>query len=403
MAILQQPLRTYPLAGVLQRYEALIFPLGVFLVLRIVTALAALNSVQGAAVTLPDWFYESPSYPAYMDALPEGARFYRWLEPWNRWDTPWYVKIAMDGYHPGDIGIVFPPLYPILVRAVTPFVNGNYLLAALLVSNIACLIAFILLYRLTLRVSDSPALARTAVVVMAAFPTAFFLLAGYTESLFLALALATFLAASERRWWLAGVLAALAALCRLQGLALCLPMAWYALMEYRKGGVQAALRALPAVAGAAIGFALWLLYLNINQLGAPDSVLLNAWHIQTRPPWQSVMVYLERLASSYALYFENENAASVLFVLVFGVGVAAWRFRPPYALYAFGTLMILLMRYTDWTQFNSLFRYTLTIFPAFMAAAILLKRPWLLIPYTLGAGYWQLQFLQAFTRWQFAG
>ena len=37
------------------------------------------------------------------------------------------------------------------------------------------------------------------------FPTAYFLHIGYTESLFLALVLGSFLAARTDRWWLAGL------------------------------------------------------------------------------------------------------------------------------------------------------------------------------------------------------
>ena len=40
------------------------------------------------------------------------------------------------------------------------------------------------------------------------FPTAYFLHVGYSEALFLALALGSILAARGERWWLAGVLGA---------------------------------------------------------------------------------------------------------------------------------------------------------------------------------------------------
>ena len=52
------------------------------------------------------------------------------------------------------------------------------------------------------------------------FPTAYFLHIGYTESLFLALVLGSFLAARTDRWWLAGILGGLAALTRINGLVL---------------------------------------------------------------------------------------------------------------------------------------------------------------------------------------
>ena len=52
------------------------------------------------------------------------------------------------------------------------------------------------------------------------FPTAYFLHIGYTEALFMALVLGSFLAARTERWWLAGLLGGLAALTRVNGLVL---------------------------------------------------------------------------------------------------------------------------------------------------------------------------------------
>ena len=59
-----------------------------------------------------------------------------------------------------------------------------YLLAGLLISNAACLALFYYFYRLVEMETDAR-LARRSLVYLALFPTAFFLLAAYAESLLL--------------------------------------------------------------------------------------------------------------------------------------------------------------------------------------------------------------------------
>src|SRR5437870_921220 len=73
-----------------------------------------------------------------------------------------------------------------------------------------------------------PAAARWALFALAVYPTAFFLLAPFTESLFLALTMAAFVAADARRWWLAGVLGAMASLTRGPGIVTTAALAWMA-------------------------------------------------------------------------------------------------------------------------------------------------------------------------------
>src|SRR6202022_1648115 len=109
------------------------------------------------------------------------------VAPWHRYDTAWYIKIAIQGYR-ADGAIVFPPLYPILIHLVAPLSGGNYVLAAIVISNLACIVAFILLYKLVLReFRNDRGLALRTLICLAVFPTAFYLVAGYTETIYLAL------------------------------------------------------------------------------------------------------------------------------------------------------------------------------------------------------------------------
>jgi hypothetical protein len=131
---------------------------------------------------------------------------YQWFEIWDQWDFGYYQKIAEFGYSGSDGSIAFYPLFPWLVRLVA-YVSKSYLAAGFIVSGTASVVAAILLRRLVQL--DYPAsVAMRSVWFLLIFPTAYFLHIGYSEGLFLALALACILAARCERWWLAGLLGA---------------------------------------------------------------------------------------------------------------------------------------------------------------------------------------------------
>jgi len=132
----------------------------------------------------------------------KGDTAYAWIDPqktvqeqsWNpvslhaRWDSVFYTDIAEHGYHltPGDTlsNIVFFPLYPLLLRALAPLTGGNFILAGWLVSIFSSMGAVIVFYKLLkeFHPSINP---ETPIFYLLIFPTAFFLNAVYTESLFL--------------------------------------------------------------------------------------------------------------------------------------------------------------------------------------------------------------------------
>lgn len=139
--------------------------------------------------------------------------------PWLRWDANVYLLIARNGYGFAE-STAFMPLYPLLVRLGSYLTGGHFVVSALLISTFATFIAFLLLYRLAQRLTGSAQIATYSVTVACILPIAFFFVAPYTESLFLALSLACILAALDRRWGQAAVYVALASLTRQQGVLL---------------------------------------------------------------------------------------------------------------------------------------------------------------------------------------
>lgn len=136
-----------------------------------------------------------------------------WLNPWTTYDSVWYLQIAAKGYQ--EHTTAFFPLYPWLLRLtgddpITMSATG------VCISHIALLAALWLVFRLT-ELEWGNRHAHTTVWLLAFNPAAPFFGAVYTESLFMALLAGTFLAARRHHWWLAGWLAATAALLRNPG------------------------------------------------------------------------------------------------------------------------------------------------------------------------------------------
>ncbi len=138
-----------------------------------------------------------------------------------RWDGVWYLKIAHGGYR-SLAATRFFPLYPALIHVVS-WLTGSEVIAGVLVSLAAGFGALVLLHRLT-TIELGSRVADVAVDLLAFGPLALYLSAVYAEGLFVALGVATMLAARRERWALAGAIGALAALTRVNGVLLVVPV-----------------------------------------------------------------------------------------------------------------------------------------------------------------------------------
>ena len=349
----------------------------------------------------------NPSGQTYEASLPPGAPLETLMEPWRRYDTSWYIRNAMLGYSP-NTSIAFPPLYSILIRAAAPFTAGNWVLASLLVANGFTIAASVLLFKLIQRLFGDEGLAKRTLISLVAFPTGFYLFAGYTEPLFLTFTLGAFLSAYDRRWRLAAVLAFLAALTRLQGAILCLPLAWIAYIQQREEGMWrnpgALFRRLVPVVAAPLGTALFMAYLFISDLGNPENAFAVGWKLRTEMPWVSIATFFERLQQGIVPEHEYNNAIILLVMLLISI-VVTFRFKREYAIYVWSTLFVIMLRYhfgedLEGAQFESVFRYVLLLFPCFIVIGMMLKRRWLMALYVIVGLQWQLYLLDMFIHWR---
>jgi Gpi18-like mannosyltransferase len=294
---------------------------------------------------------------------------YGWLQIWNRWDAPHYLDIERDGYVSEGVEsrwIVFYPLYPWAVR-LCAYVLADELLAAFFVSTVASLAAGLLLYRLAGR-DETDATARASVFFLFIFPTSYFLHIGYTESLFLALTLGSFLSARERRWWQAGVLGALAGLARVNGLMLIPALAFEAYSQYREEGRRWRWEWL-WVCFAGVGFACYLL-VNASVFGDAFAFLKTQdvyWHKSLTWPWVGLTEAWNAVWSRAPSEAQMVGWQELFFVLL-GLGGTVWcwfRLRASYAVWMTTNWLL-------WTSTKfvlSVPRYTLILFPLYILFA----------------------------------
>ncbi|MFL5800723.1 MAG: hypothetical protein ACJ8CR_03180 [Roseiflexaceae bacterium] len=205
-------------------------------------------------------FFPRTTIELQIPLTPGVAPLGEWLQrtflmPWMRYDAWQYFLIADHGYILQDNTAHLHPLYPLLTMLVAPLGGGNIILALLLVSTLSCVALCVVLARYTERFYDAKLANRTAWLLLL-LPPGFILLAPYTESTFLALAVGSLFAMRVERWWLAGLLGGLATLTRQHGVALALPLAWGLLVAIRAGRARwwdgAALALVPLSYGAFI-------------------------------------------------------------------------------------------------------------------------------------------------------
>jgi hypothetical protein len=245
------------------------------------------------------------------------------LGQWNRWDATLFLDVARFGYRgyaTHSDGRHLEALFPgePLALRVGHLLTGSWVAGGLLISAVAGLVAVVALSRLG-ALEDGPACGSRAVLYLTLSPYAVFLAAGYSESLFLAFALPSWLAARRGRWLAAGLLAGAAAVVRIDGLflgiALCVQ--WLTTTDRR---LHWRLVGLLAPFAATFGYFAYLRAVTGDWL-AWSHAQTAGWGRRFTAPWKSFRVSWHAAFSSgqyvnYEWAFRAEVAAVCL-----GVGL----------------------------------------------------------------------------------
>lgn len=339
--------------------QVTILVLGWRIVLTLVTAIAI--------VIIPF----KPSFP-YADTIlnPLGPRL---LTSWANFDGVHYLTIIEKGYRGTGVIQAFFPLYPLVVKVITPIVS-NPILAGISLSTGALLAALIWLDKL-IRLDEPKTIAKKTIFLILLSPTAFFFTSLYTESLFLLLTILCFYSARTRRWLLAGVLGACASASRLVGIFLVpalLVELW--LQQKKKFSLRANLQKIIGSLLPALGTGAYMwylkrvfndpfLFLNVQpQFGVEREVdrLILLYQVF----WRYTKMVVTVTKNSWLFY--NVLLELIIAMVFLALLLSAFKkTRQSYAVFA----ILAFVAPTLTGTFTSLPRYVLVLFPAFIVLA----------------------------------
>jgi hypothetical protein len=228
---------------------------------------------------------------------------------WQQWDGNWFQRIVAYGYHavpelPGQVPCAtghhcvylqtaFYPGYPLLARGIYELVHplGVSVAGAMLLTNQLLVFPMaVLVYALASALTTSEVVGVQAVRYLLLFPFAYFLLAPYSEALFLTFVAGFAWALITRRYALAGVFGAGASATRLIGAALPLVFAVALLEQHGWNWRRIRPRTLPWAFTPLAGAALYALYQwiqfgdptyseQMSKIGWARTFTLRIWHV----------------------------------------------------------------------------------------------------------------------------
>jgi hypothetical protein len=357
-----------------------------------------------ASVLVP--LYRDGPLLNFTHPRPRSALF----DHWARWDSEWYLAIAEAGYryeiadpaqrarHPGNPTAGFLPLYPLLIRVLSPL-TGSAVAAGWWISNLA-LLGFLLIWHSMLREDVGDAAARRGVFYFLILPASIFCSAVYAESLFLLLCVGCLWCLRGGRHAAAAACAFAASLTRPSGVLLAAPMALEAWRSIRAGdggalpvgrgasptgkGAPPAGRSATAAGRRAVaagrcvaplapvaGIGLFFVFCA-RAFGDPLELLRRqeAWRGATGPPWRAFVRYFQTGPALHGIHNSTLE-------LVFALGALALlragfkRLRRPEWVFCFLVVLTPLC--------TSLFSFSRLVLPAF---------PLLALPATWGGREW---------------
>ncbi|HEY1391379.1 MAG TPA: hypothetical protein VGF38_22765 [Ktedonobacterales bacterium] len=331
------------------------------------------------------------------------------INSWRLWDGGFYGHLVRVGYtRPIDAN--FWPLYPLLSKPFELLLSDDrWQIALLVTSNIATLLAFVALGALAVQEDEALGAASRAMRLLAAAPLALFLIAAYSDSLFLALATAMLLCARRGQWRAAVLWAFLAALARPVGVILIAPLLW----EYARQAklpltwrhVNAWLPSFVLLVGAAPA-AIGLFSLYCFRIYGDPVAWIHAealFNHKAMAPWSAIDYAWQQFWHLQPATFQQARVLVDYAPLVFVAGftfITIRRIPASFTLYLVCLLLVCIMSPVVGAQFPEAFvsagRYLLAAVPVYLILARAMRRaPWL-DTLLIGGGFATQALLMAF-------
>ncbi len=183
----------------------------IFLIFRIIDLTIAV---------IAPYFIEYLGFFPYKEIL-DLSFLPHYFAAFGNFDGVHYVRISQHGYD--NYEQAYFPLYPLLIRYISPLFSGNSVAAGILISWISGAAALVFFTKYLDNIGLKQRQITWVVIFMCLYPGSFFFGALYGESLFLFLISFSLYHLNKRAYFLAAISAALASLSRLSGVFLALP------------------------------------------------------------------------------------------------------------------------------------------------------------------------------------
>ena len=345
-------------------------------------ASAAWTSAFTGAVAARLFFLPLAWVAAWLLADSTGPLRQGLLDLWVRWDAAHLLVIAQHGYFAPESDVhaaAFFPLFPLATRGLLWLAEP--VVAGMIVSFVASIVAFRYLYGLS--EAEQPGSGMRAIVYLAFFPTALFLVAPYTEALFLAGAIPAFYFAKKRRWLFVALPCAIAVASRAAGMFLLvgLVVEFLAQRDFSRARLQQAGLALTIGASPLVAYFIYLQQRTGNFFYYFE-MQREGWGRSFTSPIDSFLLtwrtWNDATATNWMMVWRLEVIAALLGLLV--VGWAISRREWGYTAYMATSLAALLTS----TWYFSIPRMMLSFFPIalFMATSKKLKHEYAVAAFT---------------------
>lgn len=327
----------------------------------------------------------------------------------SNWDASYFAAIARYGYfdevHPPAIWQAFFPGYPMAMRAVSGALTfevseGRLQVAGAFISAVCSMIAAIVIFRLAENLGDARAgTCAVLMLMLMLWPSATFLTAAYSESLYLALAVGAWWNGQRGRWWWAGLLCAGASFTRINGLFLVAGLLVMLIVRIARRQEPFRVHKVLAVGLGSAGTAVYLGYLWVvtGDPRAWQNAQREGWARETIWPWDALDNTLQAIRGIDDPLRQAQwiiDIGTAVFCLVAAGYMAYRRFWPELTV-----TMITVGVLVSSTNYLSIMRNTLTIFPLFvLGGGILARRPeWLTATLLTLSGVWMVATTALFT------
>lgn len=321
------------------------------------------------------WKFTKPYFP--VDSV--------FLYPWANFDGVHYLNISGNGYTIDNAG--FFPVFPLLIRGLgalfgqgLPFSSIQFF-SALFIVHTSFFLSILVFYKL-LRFDYNHKTTFRTIIFLLLFPTSFFFVSIYSESVFLLLTLLAFYFARKKQWVFAGLSAMVSMATRIVGVAI-FPALICELFLQKKTLRSLSISSLLFAPLGIFGYAVF----NKLQWGDYFRFLEVHGTLGNSRSTDSIVLFPQTLFRYGKILFSVSPSvyewwiAMLELVTFFAVIILIYigwkkRIRLSYLLFALVTFLIPVSSGT----FTGLPRYAVIIFPIFITLA-LIKSKWIRLAY----------------------